>query len=181
MSRKIKKEDRSEFNTYILGYNNIEDKKPFIFINQDVFKSLKYNDTIELSFLHKKDVKVLFKLSKENFPENYDKNVSINSYAVDLITKTYNFNPIKEKINIHRISPENISLSEIVIELTEYAPRSELFDISLNMLNNTVIKGQEIYNKDKKLIGVISKLSNDSFSGLVTSSTNFNLSNIFLT
>ena len=178
MSRKIKKEDRSEFNTYILGYNNIEDKKPFILINQDVFKSLKYNDTIELSFLHKKDVKVLFKLSKENFPENYDKNVSINSYAVDLITKTYNFNPIKEKINIHRISPENISLSEIVIELTEYAPRSELFDISLNMLNNTVIKGQEIYNKDKKLIGVISKLSNDSFSGLVTSSTNFNLNSL---
>ena len=46
------------------------------------------------------------------------------------------------------------------------------------MLNDTVIKGQEIYNKDKKIIGVISKLSNDSFSGLVTSSTNFNLTSL---
>ena len=35
-----------------------------------------------------------------------------------------------------------------------------------------VIKGQEILNKDKKVIGVISKLSNDSFSGLVKKFSN---------
>ena len=93
-------------------------------------------------------------------------------------TIIYNFNPIKEKISVQKLSPENISLSEIVIELSEYAPRSELFNITLNMLNDTVMKGQEIYNKDKKIIGIISKLSNDSFSGLVTSSTNFILNSL---
>ena len=122
----------------------------------------------------------MFKLSKENFLNDFEKSISINGAAVDLITKSYNFNPIKEKIYIHKLNPEteNIALSEIILELSEYAPRSELFNITLNMLNDTVIKGQEIYNKDKKIIGVISKLSNDSFSGLVTSSTNFNLTSL---
>ena len=175
MSRKIKRVDHRHISQHILGYNNIEVKKPFILINSDFFKSLKLNDTIEITFITEKNTKVLFKLSKENLSKNCDKNISINGYAVDLITKAYNFNPIKQKIHIHKISPENISLSEIVIELSEYAPRSELFNITLNMLNDTVIKGQEIYNKDKKIIGVISKLSNNSFSGLVTSSTTFNL------
>ena len=175
MSRKIKREDHRQITQHILGYNNIEVKKPFILINSDFFKSLKLNDTIEIIFVTKKNIKVLFKLSKENLSKNCDKNISINGYAVDLITKAYNFNPIKEKIRLHKISPENISLSEIVIELSEYAPRSELFNITLNMLNDTVIKGQEIYNKDKKIIGVISKLSNNSFSGLVNSATTFTL------
>ena len=178
MSRKIKRENHRQISQHILGYNNIEVKKPFILINSDFFKFLKLNDTIEITFVSKKHIKVLFKLSKENLSKNCDKNISINGYAVDLITKTYNFNPIKEKILVHKMSPENISLSKIVIELSEYAPRSELFNITLNMLNDTVIKGQEIYNKDKKIIGVISKLSNDSFSGLVTSSTTFTLNSL---
>ena len=178
MSRKIKRENHRQISQHILGYNNIEVKKPFILINSDFFKFLKLNDTIEITFVSKKNIKVLFKLSKENLSKNCDKNISINGYAVDLITKTYNFNPIKEKILVHKMSPENISLSKIVIELSEYAPRSELFNITLNMLNDTVIKGQEIYNKDKKIIGVISKLSNDSFSGLVTSSTTFTLNSL---
>ena len=178
MSRKIKRENHRQISHHILGYNNIEVKKPFILINSDFFKFLKLNDTIEITFVSKKNIKVLFKLSKDNLSKNCDKNISINGYAVDLITKTYNFNPIKEKILVHKMSPENISLSEIVIELSEYAPRSELFNITLNMLNDTVIKGQEIYNKDKKIIGVISKLSNDSFSGLVTSSTTFTLNSL---
>ena len=171
--RKINREDKKEFNNQILGYNNIPVKKSFILLNSEVFKSFKINDTIEITFLQKKQVKIFFKLTKENFSVNCDKNISINDYTVELITKEYNFNPIKEKISVHKLSPENISLSEIVIELSEYAPRSELFNITLNMLNDTVMKGQEIYNKDKKIIGIISKLSNDSFSGLVTSSTNF--------
>ena len=178
MSRKIKRENHRQISQHILGYNNIEVKKPFILINSDFFKFLKLNDTIEITFVSKKHIKVLFKLSKDNLSKNCDKNISINGYAVDLITKTYNFNPIKEKILVHKMSPENISLSKIVIELSEYAPRSELFNITLNMLNDTVIKGQEIYNKDKKIIGVISKLSNDSFSGLVTSSTTFTLNSL---
>ena len=178
MSRKIKRVDQRELGPHLLGYNTIGVKKPFILINSEFFKSLKLNDTIEILFVSKKDIKVLFKLSKENLSKNCDKNISINGYAVDLITKAYNFNPIKEKIFVRKISPENISLSEIVIELSEYAPRSELFNITLNMLNDTVVKGQEIYNKDKKIIGVISKLSNDSFSGLVTSSTTFNLNSL---
>ena len=178
MSRKIKRENHRQISQHILGYNNIEVKKPFILINSDFFKFLKLNDTIEITFVSKKNIKVLFKLSKDNLSKNCDKNISINGYAVDLITKTYNFNPIKEKILVHKMSPENISLSKIVIELSEYAPRSELFNITLNMLNDTVIKGQEIYNKDKKIIGVISKLSNDSFSGLVTSSTTFTLNSL---
>ena len=178
MSRKIKRENHRQISHHILGYNNIEVKKPFILINSDFFKFLKLNDTIEITFVSKKHIKVLFKLSKENLSKNCDKNISINGYAVDLITKTYNFNPIKEKILVHKMNPENISLSKIVIELSEYAPRSELFNITLNMLNDTVIKGQEIYNKDKKIIGVISKLSNDSFSGLVTSSTTFTLNSL---
>ena len=176
--RKINREDKKEFNNQILGYNNIPVKKSFILLNSEVFKSFKINDTIEITFLQKKQVKIFFKLTKENFSVNCDKNISINDYTVELITKEYNFNPIKEKISVHKLSPENISLSEIVIELSEYAPRSELFNITLNMLNDTVMKGQEIYNKDKKIIGIISKLSNDSFSGLVTSSTNFILNSL---
>ncbi len=122
----------------------------------------------------------MFKLSKSNFSETCEKSISINRPIVDLITKTYNFNPIKEKICVHKINPEteNITLSEMVLELSEYVPRSELFNITLNMLNDIVIKGQEILNKDNKVIGVISKLSNNSFSGLVTSSTIFNLTSL---
>ena len=180
MSRKHRSDEQKEKSSYVLCYYNSEIKKPFILLNSESFSFLKPEDTIEISFLSKKNVKIMFKLSKENFSNNYEKGISINGSAVDLITKSYNFNPIKEKIYIHKLNPEteNIALSEIILELSEYVPRSELFNITLNMLNDTVIKGQEIYNKDKKIIGVISKLSNDSFSGLVTSSTNFNLTSL---
>ena len=180
MSKKHKRQESKEIKTYILSYNKTEEKKPFILLNSEAFKYLKPENTIEISFISKKNIKVMFKLSKMNFSETCEKSVSINRPIVDLITKTYNFNPIKEKINVHKINPEteNIALSEIVLELSEYVPRSELFNITLNMLNDTVIKGQEILNKDKKVIGVISKLSNDSFSGLVTSSTIFNLTSL---
>ena len=180
MSRKHRSDEQKEKSSYILCYYNTEIKKPFILLNSETFTFLKPEDTIEISFISKKNVKIMFKLSKENFSNNYEKGISINESAVDLITKSYNFNPIKEKIYIHKLNPEteNIALSEIILELSEYVPRSELFNITLNMLNDTVIKGQEIYNKDKKIIGVISKLSNDSFSGLVTSSTNFNLTSL---
>ena len=180
MSRKHRSDEQKEKSSYILCYYNTEIKKPFILLNSETFTFLKPEDTIEISFISKKNVKIMFKLSKENFSNNYEKGISINGSAVDLITKSYNFNPIKEKIYIHKLNPEteNIALSEIILELSEYVPRSELFNITLNMLNDTVIKGQEIYNKDKKIIGVISKLSNDSFSGLVTSSTNFNLTSL---
>ena len=180
MSRKHRSYEQKEKSSYILCYYNTEIKKPFILLNSETFTFLKPEDTIEISFISKKNMKIMFKLSKENFSNNYEKGISINGSAVDLITKSYNFNPIKEKIYIHKLKPEteNIALSEIILELSEYVPRSELFNITLNMLNDTVIKGQEIYNKDKKIIGVISKLSNDSFSGLVTSSTNFNLTSL---
>ena len=180
MSRKHRSDEQKEKSSYILCYYNTDIKKPFILLNSETFTFLKPEDTIEISFISKKNVKIMFKLSKENFSNNYEKGISINGSAVDLITKSYNFNPIKEKIYIHKLNPEteNIALSEIILELSEYVPRSELFNITLNMLNDTVIKGQEIYNKDKKIIGVISKLSNDSFSGLVTSSTNFNLTSL---
>ena len=180
MSRKHRSDEQKEKSSYILCYYNTEIKKPFILLNSETFTFLKPEDTIEISFISKKNVKIMFKLSKENFSNDFEKSISINGTAVDLITKSYNFNPIKEKIYIHKLNPEteNIALSEIILELSEYVPRSELFNITLNMLNDTVIKGQEIYNKDKKIIGVISKLSNDSFSGLVTSSTNFNLTSL---
>ena len=180
MSRKHRSDEQKEKSSYVLCYYNNEIKKPFILLNSESFSFLKPEDTIEISFISKKNVKIMFKLSKENFSNDFKKSISINGAAVDLITKSYNFNPIKEKIYIHKLNPEteNIALSEIILELSEYAPRSELFNITLNMLNDTVIKGQEIYNKDKKIIGVISKLSNDSFSGLVTSSTNFNLTSL---
>ena len=180
MSRKHKRDESKEIKTYILGYNKNEIKKPYILLNSETFKYLKPGDTIEISFMSKKNLKIMFKLEKDNFLEKCEKNISINDSMVELVIKTYNFNPIKEKINIHKLNPEieNISLSEIALELIEYVPRSELFNITLNMLNDTVIKGQEIYNKNKKVIGFISKLSNDSFSGLVTSSTIFNLTSL---
>jgi len=180
MSRKHKREDSKEIKTYILSYNKTEEKKPFILLNSETFKYLKPENIIEVSFITKKNIKVMFKLSKSNFSETCEKSISINRPIVDLITKTYNFNPIKEKICVHKINPEteNITLSEMVLELSEYVPRSELFNITLNMLNDIVIKGQEILNKDNKIIGVISKLSNNSFSGLVTSSTIFNLTSL---
>jgi len=45
-----------------------------------------------------------------------EKNISINCSTVDLITKPYNINPIKEKIYIHKLNPEtkNIALSKII-------------------------------------------------------------------
>ena len=178
MSKKHRREEQKEIKSYILSYYNTGIKKPFILLNSEVFKFFKPEDTIEISFLSKKNVKIMFKLSKENFSENFEKHISINGSAVDLITKSYNFNPIKEKICVHKLSQENIVLSEIILELSEHVPRSELFNITLNMVNDTVIKGQEIYSKDKKLIGIISKLSNDSFSGLVTSSTNIILTSL---
>ena len=180
MSRKHKREEQKEIKTYILSYNKNDINKPFILLNSETFKFFKPENTIEISFISKKNVKIMFKLTKDNFLEKYEKNISINDSALELITKTYNFNPIKEKINVHQLNPEteNIALSEIVLELDEYVPRSELFNITLNMLNDTVIKGQEIYNSDKKRIGIVSKLSNDSFSGLVTSSTIFNLTSL---
>ena len=180
MSRKHKREDSKEIKTYILSYNKTEEKKPFILLNSETFKYLKPENIIEVYFITKKNIKVMFKLSKSNFSETCEKSISINRPIVDLITKTYNFNPIKEKICVHKINPEteNITLSEMVLELSEYVPRSELFNITLNMLNDIVIKGQEILNKDNKVIGVISKLSNNSFSGLVTSSTIFNLTSL---
>ena len=180
MSRKHKREDSKEIKTYILSYNKTEGKKPFILLNSETFKYLKPENIIEVYFITKKNIKVMFKLSKSNFSETCEKSISINRPIVDLITKTYNFNPIKEKICVHKINPEteNITLSEMVLELSEYVPRSELFNITLNMLNDIVIKGQEILNKDNKVIGVISKLSNNSFSGLVTSSTIFNLTSL---
>mgnify|MGYP006873202915 CR=1 FL=1 len=178
MSKKHRREEQKEIKSYILSYYNTEIKKPFILLNSEIFKFFKPEDTIEISFLSKKNVKIMFKLSKENFSENFEKHISINGSAVDLITKSYNFNPIKEKICVHKLSQENIVLSEIILELSEHVPRSELFNITLNMVNDTVIKGQEIYSKDKKLIGIISKLSNDSFSGLVTSSTNIILTSL---
>ena len=180
MSRKHKREDSKEIKTYILSYNKTEEKKPFILLNSETFKYLQPENIIEVYFITKKNIKVMFKLSKSNFSETCEKSISINRPIVDLITKTYNFNPIKEKICVHKINPEteNITLSEMVLELSEYVPRSELFNITLNMLNDIVIKGQEILNKDNKVIGVISKLSNNSFSGLVTSSTIFNLTSL---
>ena len=180
MSRKHKREDSKEIKAYILSYNKTEEKKPFILLNSETFKYLKPENIIEVYFITKKNIKVMFKLSKSNFSETCEKSISINRPIVDLITKTYNFNPIKEKICVHKINPEteNITLSEMVLELSEYVPRSELFNITLNMLNDIVIKGQEILNKDNKVIGVISKLSNNSFSGLVTSSTIFNLTSL---
>ena len=180
MSRKHKREDSKEIKTYILNNNKTEEKKPFILLNSETFKYLKPENIIKKYFITKKNIKVMFKLSKSNFSETCEKSISINRPIVDLITKTYNFNPIKEKICVHKINPEteNITLSEMVLELSEYVPRSELFNITLNMLNDIVIKGQEILNKDNKVIGVISKLSNNSFSGLVTSSTIFNLTSL---
>ena len=180
MSRKHKREDSKEIKAYILSYNKTEEKKPFILLNSETFKYLKPENIIEVYFITKKNIKVMFKLSKSNFSETCEKSISINRPIVDLITKTYNFNPIKEKICVHKINleTENITLSEMVLELSEYVPRSELFNITLNMLNDIVIKGQEILNKDNKVIGVISKLSNNSFSGLVTSSTIFNLTSL---
>ena len=178
MSRKYRREELKELKTYILSYYNTEIKKPFILLNSEVFKFFKPDDTIEITFISKQNIKVMFKLTKNNFQDDFEKHISINGAVVDLIIKSYNFNPIKEKICVNKLSPENITLSEIILELSEHVPRSELFNITLNMLNDTVIKGQEIYNKDKNLIGIISKLSKDSFSGLVTSSTNIILTSL---
>ncbi len=95
MSRKHKREDSKEIKTYILSYNKTEEKKPFILLNSETFKYLKPENIIEVSFITKKNIKVMFKLSKSNFSETCEKSISINRPIVDLITKTYNFNPIK--------------------------------------------------------------------------------------
>jgi hypothetical protein len=96
----------------------------------------------------------------------------------DLITKKYNFIPIKSEVYINIANKETMALTEIHIELKEYIPRSELFYLTINMLNDCVITGQEINNKDNKLIGIVRKLSNKSLTGMVSFATNFKLTSI---
>ena len=181
MFRRYRRESQKESRSYVLSYNDIRTQKPIILLNSEIFKHIKPDDIIEISFLCNTDIKIIFKLKSENFPDNCEKTISINEYLLNLITKEYKFNPIKEKIYIQKIKKQNMEnyvLSKISIQLKEYIPRSELFKITLNMLNETVIKGQEIYNKDNNLIGIISDLSNNSFSGLINFSTNYNLGSL---
>ena len=178
LSRKDKWKENKE---YILSYHNSQSIKPYILLNPDVFKSFKKGEIIVISFQRKEegnDIQLIFKLSEENFAEQTKKNISLNKKIVDLIEKKYNFKPVKSKVLVRKTNKENFALKEIVIELKEYIPRSELFSLTLNMLNDCAIIGQEIYNKDKKLVGSVSKLSNDALTGVVTFWTNFKITSL---
>ena len=155
-----RKEEWVKDKLYILSYHNSDSPKPYIILNQDIFKSLE-NEIIEISFKSNPDIKLFFKITKENY-----------------FTKKYNFNPIKSEVYINIANKETMALTEIHIELKEYIPRSELFNLTLNMFNDCVIMGQEIYNKDNKIIGTVNKLSNDSLTGMVSFGTNFKLTSI---
>ena len=178
LSRKDKWKENKE---YILSYHNSQSIKPYILLNPDVFKSFKKGEIIVISFQRKEeghDIQLIFKLSEENFAEQTKKNISLNKKIVDLIEKKYNFKPVKSKVLVRKTNKENFALKEIVIELKEYIPRSELFSLTLNMLNDCAIIGQEIYNKDKKLVGSVTKLSNDALTGVVTFWTNFKITSL---
>ena len=170
-----RREEKRENKEYTLSCHN---GQPYILLNHDIFKSFKKDEIVVISFLAKDDIQLIFKLTEENYQEQTKKHISINKKIVDLIIKKYNFNPAKAKVYIRKTNRENFALKEIVIELREFIPRSELFKITLNMLNDCVIFGQEIYNKDNKVIGVISKLSNDSLTGTVTVWTNFKITSL---
>ena len=172
-----RKEEWVKDKLYILSYHNSDSPKPYIILNQDIFKSLE-NEIIEISFKSNPDIKLFFKITKENYLEQSRKNISLHKNITDLITKKYNFNPIKSEVYINIANKETMALTEIHIELKEYIPRSELFNLTLNMFNDCVIMGQEIYNKDNKIIGTVNKLSNDSLTGMVSFGTNFKLTSI---
>ena len=167
-----------ENKVYTLSCHNTETIRPFIILNPDVFKAFKKNQIIVISFKSKTEIKLIFKITSENYVEQARKNISIHKNIADLIIKKYNFNPKNEEVYVHKSNKQNLALTEIQIELKEYIPRSEILSLTLNMLNDCVIKGQEIYNKDKKIVGVVSKLSNDSLTGLIDISTNFKLTSL---
>ena len=167
----------AENKVYSLSYHNTDTNKPYIILNPEVFKNFQ-NEIIVISFKTKTEIKLIFKITKENLIEQARKNISIHKNIVDLIIKKYNFIPKNAEVYVRKADKEILALTEIQIELKEYIPRSEIFYLTLNMLNDCVIKGQEIYNKDNKVIGVVSKLSNDSLTGLVTFSTNFKLTSL---
>ena len=173
-----RKEEWGEDKVYNLSYHNSESQKPYIILNSDVFKSFKDNEIISISFILKSDIKLFFKITKENYLEQARKPISIHKNIVDLITKKYNFNPNKSEVYIRIANKENLALTEIQIEIKEYIPRSELFYLTLNMLNDCVITGQEIYNKDNRVIGIVGKLSNNSLTGMVSFETNFKLTSL---
>ena len=173
-----RKDEWGEDKIYTLSYHNSVSPKPYIVLNPDVFKSFEENEIISISFKSKTEKQLLFKITKENYLEQSRKNISIHKNIVDLIAKKYNFNPIKAEVYIRKANKESSALTEIQIELKEYMPRSELFYLTLNMLNDCVITGQEIYNKDKKVIGIVSKLSNNSLTGIVNFGTNFKLTSL---
>ena len=173
-----RKEEWGEDKLYTLSYHNSDSAKPYIVLNPDVFKSFKENEIISISFKSKPDIKLFFKITKENYLEQARKTISIHKNIVDLITKKYNFNPNKSEVYIRIANKESLALTEIQIEIKEYIPRSELFYLTLNMLNDCVITGQEIYNKDNRVIGVVGKLSNNSLTGMVSFETNFKLTSL---
>ena len=171
-----RKEEWNENKTFNLSYHNTQSIKPYIILKKEIFsKAFEKDSIIEISFKSRKDIKLIFKITEENYLEQSRKKVTIHKNIVDLIDKKYNFNPNKEEIYITKANNENFGLSEIQIELKEYIPRNELLFLTLNMLNDCVFEGQEIYNKDNRIIGVVSKLSNDSLTGLVNSQTNIKL------
>ena len=173
-----RKEEWGEDKIYTLSYHNSDSQKPYIILNSDVFKSFKDNEIISISFKLRPDIKLFFKIAKDNYSEQSRKPISIHKNIVDLITKKYNFNPNKSEVFIRKANKENLALTEIQIEIKEYIPRSELFYLTLNMLNDCVITGQEIYSKDNRAIGVIGKLSNDSLTGMVSFETNIKLTSL---
>ena len=174
-----KKEEWRENKIFNLYYHNTQSIKPYIILKKEVFyKAFKNNQIIVISFNSRNDIKLIFKITDDNYLEQTRKTVTIHKNIVDLIIKKYNFNPNKEEIKINKENNENFGLSEIHIELKEYIPRNELLFLTLNMLNDCVLTGQEIYNKDKKVIGVVNKLSNDSLTGLVNSETNIKLTSL---
>ena len=174
-----KKEEWNENKTFNLSYHNTQSIKPYIILKKEIFsKAFEKDSIIEISFKSRKDIKLIFKITEENYLEQSRKKVTIHKNIIDLIDKKYNFNPNKEEIYITKANNENFGLSEIQIELKEYIPRNELLFLTLNMLNDCVFEGQEIYNKDNRIIGVVSKLSNDSLTGLVNSQTNIKLTSL---
>ena len=164
---------------YPLSYHNSKSMKPYIILNPEVIKGYKQNELIVLSFESNLDIKLIFKLTNENFVEQQTKkSISIHKNIADLIIKKYNFNPNKSRVYVRKTDKENLAIKDIEIELKEYIPRSELFHLTVSMINDCIITGQEIYNKDNKVVGVVSKLSNNSLTGFVSFTTNFKMTSL---
>ena len=165
---------------YSVTVHDDKANKPDILLHPDLFKGIDDGEYIQITFISFEFVKLIFQISKRECLEKTKANISISKHLMEVIEKKYNFNPTKSKVLVSSAKKENYYLTEIEIVFKEYIPRLDIFFITQSILGTIVNQGQLIYNKKKKVIGIINKIegSGPTLSGEVTEFTNFKMTTL---